>query len=311
MKHIFPLILIFTLISCSENSSNPLETSTIGSETSIEDQIELQSLESINEDNKPTPSLINELKHIGDSVIDNNQEEKTSNSVEESSKKTVDDISITNFHEYVNYNAFLNQHVSSSGKVNYTLAKSNMADLDKIINEFQRNLPESNWTKNQKLAYWINAYNLFTIKLVASNYPVSSIKDITAKPWDKVFIELGEKKLSLNDIEHKEIRAKFNEPRIHFALNCASESCPKLLNRAYKASSLNSQLTQSTKTFLNDKSKNDLSDVNSIKVSQLFDWYKTDFDKDGDIIVFINTYVSTPFDKPKISYLDYSWKLNN
>lgn len=227
------------------------------------------------------------------------------------SKKPYEEIKVVDFHEYESFNAFLKQNVSSSGKVNYNSAKAQRAALDQIIEEFQSNLPEDSWSKNQKLAYWINAYNLFTIKFVSMNYPVSSIKDITAKPWDKVFITLGAKNLSLNDIEHKEIRAKFNEPRIHFALNCASESCPILLNRAYKAKILNSQLTQSTKKFLQDTSKNDFSDPNAIKISQLFDWYKTDFAKDGNVLTFINKYLDTPLDKPSIAYLDYSWKLNN
>jgi hypothetical protein len=219
-------------------------------------------------------------------------------------------LQLENFHEYINLTKFLNTHVSSSGKVNYKSIAKDKDRLNFIIHEFETNYPIANWTKNQKLSYWINVYNLFTIKLIVDNYPVTSIKKIAIKPWDKKFISLNDNKLSLNDIEHGIIRKQYNDPRVHFALNCASESCPILLNKAYRAGVLSSQLTAQTKKFLSDSSKNDFSDSNNIKISQIFDWYKNDFTKNGTLIDFLNNYLRDKLQSPTIDYLDYSWSLN-
>ena len=216
----------------------------------------------------------------------------------------------SNFHTYIKLSAFLKKHVSSAGKVNYTGIKKDMSTLNAIVKTFEQNFPKKDWSNNQKLAYWINAYNVYTLKLVAENYPVSSITKITAKPWDKKFIALGGKTYSLGEIENDILRKQFNEPKIHFALNCASQSCPVLLNTAYTANSLSTQLTVQTKKFLADKSKNDFSDPKNIQLSKIFDWYKSDFTKNGSVIDFINKYRSTQLDNPKISYLAYSWDLN-
>lgn len=215
------------------------------------------------------------------------------------------------FHAYERWDDLLRANVSSSGKVNYSAIKRDVAKLDSVIKEFQDNYPGSGWSSTQKLTYWINAYNLFTIKLIVDNYPVSSITKITAKPWEKKFIQLGGKTYDLNTIENGIIRKQFNEPRIHFALNCASESCPILLNRAYTPSKLYSQLTTQTKKFLNDASKNDFSDSKNIKISSIFDWYGDDFKKSGTVIDFINKYRSEQLNNPKISYMTYSWDLND
>ena len=231
----------------------------------------------------------------------------------EAIKKTIEALdNAKNFHDYSLFSQFLAQHVNSNGKVNYSRIKSNISDLNILIKDFEENYPTQSWSKNEELAYWINAYNLYTLKLVASNYPIASITKISAKPWDSKFIKLGGANLSLNDIEHKKIRARYNEPRIHFALNCASESCPKLLNTAFMSSSLNYQLTRQTKTFLEDLSKNNFSNSNEIVISSLFDWYKNDFaKKEGSVVEFINKYRSDKLKNPAIKYMDYSWELND
>lgn len=217
----------------------------------------------------------------------------------------------SDFHTYSSLTKFLSTYVSSNGNVNYAGIKKNYDGLKKVLIELKNNSPKSDWSRNQKLAYWINVYNMYTIKLVVDHYPISSITKITAKPWDKKFITIDGKTYSLNDIEHNIIRAKYNEPRIHFALNCASASCPKLLNKAYTASNLSAQLTRQTKAFLSDKSKNDFSNSSSIKISKIFDWYKGDFTKNGGSVVsFINKYQDAQLNSPKIGYMEYSWELN-
>ena len=216
------------------------------------------------------------------------------------------------FHAYKNLNALLSKYVSSSGKVNYAGIKSNKSSLDKIIKEFKDNYPGSGWSSNKKLSYWINAYNIFTIKLIVDNYPTSSITKITAKPWDKKFVKLGSHTYSLNHVENEIIRKKFNEPRVHFALNCASKSCPVLLNAAYTASNVQSKLTSQTKRFFKDTSKNKFDNKKKIYISKIFEWYKEDFTKNGSTVVkFINKYRTEQLASPKILYTDYSWDLNN
>ncbi|MFT4600733.1 MAG: hypothetical protein ACI857_000910 [Arenicella sp.] len=129
------------------------------------------------------------------------------------------------------------------------------------------------------------------------------------KAWDKKNIALGTKKYSLSQIENDILR-KMGDARIHFAINCASESCPKLLNRAFNNKSLNKYLNQTTTSFLADASKNDFTS-NPIKVSKIFEWYKNDFTK-GNIITFINDNSSLNLAADsKTEYLEYDWSLND
>lgn len=210
-----------------------------------------------------------------------------------------------NIHEYKKLNTFLGKYVSN-GHVNYASIKSNKSELNEIIKEFESTTPENTWSKNQRMAFWINAYNIFTIKLIVDNYPTSSIKKITVKPWDKKFISIGDKNYSLNNIETDILRKNYDEPKIHFALNCASKSCPILLNKAYKARSLDAQLTSQTKKFLNDTSKNSF-DKKEAKISKIFDWYSADF---PDVMGFIKKYHPLDYTPKKTTYMEYSWDLN-
>jgi len=212
-----------------------------------------------------------------------------------------------NIHEYKKLNAFLGKYVSSAGNVNYASIKRNRSELDAIIKEFKQSTPSSSWNKNQKLAFWINTYNIFTIKLIVDNYPTSSITKIAAKPWDKKIVTIGDKTYSLDYVENGIIRKQFNEPRIHFALNCASESCPILLNKAFTSSNLESYLTSQTKKFLNDTSKNSFSKKEA-KISKIFDWYGEDF---PDVMGFIKKYHPMDYTPKNISYMEYSWELND
>lgn len=214
------------------------------------------------------------------------------------------------FHAYVKLNALLSTYVSASGNVNYASIKANKTELEDVLTEFESNVPEAGWSSAQKLTFWINAYNIYTIKLIVDNYPTTSITNITAKPWHKSFIKLDGKTYSLNQIENDIIRKQFNEPRIHFALNCASKSCPVLLNKAYLPATVYAQMTTQTKRFLNDTSKNTFGEK-EVKISQLFDWYKEDFTKGGTTVFdFINKYRTEQLSNQKVSYQEYSWDLN-
>ena len=206
------------------------------------------------------------------------------------------------------WNDLLQKHVSENGNVDYKGFKKEEAALQSYLDLLSKNLPQKSWTKNATLAYWINAYNAFTVKLILDNYPIKSIKKIDS-PWDAAFINLGNKKYSLGQIEHKILR-KMNEPRIHFAINCASFSCPNLLNEAYTEKNLNNQLDAAAKSFINDKTKNTIT-ANSIEISSIFDWFTADFKKKGTLIDFLNKYSSLKINsKAKISYKEYNWNLN-
>ncbi|WP_243398888.1 DUF547 domain-containing protein [Hanstruepera neustonica] len=207
------------------------------------------------------------------------------------------------------WTSFLQKHVSITGQVDYKNILADDTELKAYIQQLNNNTPNKNWSKNETLAYWINAYNALTIDLILRNYPVKSIKDIK-DPWDQKYYSFNGQMLSLNQIEHDILR-KMDEPRIHFAIVCASESCPKLLNEAYVTNKLEEQLTNATKTFVNDNSKNIIRS-NQLELSKIFKWFTKDFKQQGSLIDFLNQYSAVPIsDDAKISYLEYNWDLND
>lgn len=210
---------------------------------------------------------------------------------------------------YTSYTAFLKKYVSSAGNVNYASIKSNKSEMNAVVKDFQENLPKTNWSKDEKMAYFINLYNINTIKKVTDNYPTASITNIK-NAWKDEFIIYGKQRLSLETIEHKVLR-KMNDPRIHFAINCASYSCPKLENEPFLPQTLNSQLDKATRDFINDSSKNTISS-DAIKISQIFNWFVTDFtDKNTTVIDYLNKYSKTKIDaSATIKFVDYNWSLN-
>ena len=206
------------------------------------------------------------------------------------------------------WNDLLQKHVSNQGNVNYKGFKTEHTALKNYIQSLSKNTPTQTWTKAEKLAYWINAYNALTIDLIVKHYPLKSIKDIDS-PWEQRLWKLGDKSYNLEDIEHKILR-KMNEPRIHFGIVCASVSCPKLQNTAFEASKLEEQLTIATKEFLADSTKNNLSN-NNIKISKIFKWFSSDFKENGSLVDFINKYSEIVISQnASKSYKDYNWNLN-
>jgi hypothetical protein len=209
---------------------------------------------------------------------------------------------------HAKWDALLKKNVSRSGNVNYKAFQKDSKQLQAYLNELSANVPTKSWSKNATLAYWINAYNAYTVKLIVDNYPTKSIKDIN-DPWGKKFFSLGNKKYSLEEIEH-EILRKMSEPRIHFAINCASFSCPNLLNEAYTEAKLNQQLATVAKSFINDKTKNTITS-NKIEISKIFDWFEGDFKTKGSVIDFLNQYSAVKINSSaKINYKEYNWNLN-
>ncbi|RNC84152.1 MAG: DUF547 domain-containing protein [Winogradskyella sp.] len=207
------------------------------------------------------------------------------------------------------YHQLLQTHVSKEGNVDYDAIKNKRIVLTEYISSLGENLPEDTWSKEDKLAYWINAYNALTIDLILRHYPLNSIKDIK-DPWKQRFWQLGDKWYNLDEIEHQILR-KMDEPRIHFAIVCASFSCPKLQNEAFTAGNLEDQLTNATEEFLSDTSRNEISEDN-LKLSKIFKWFAKDFKTNGTLIDFLNQYSDIEISaKAKRSFKDYSWDLND
>ena len=213
--------------------------------------------------------------------------------------------------DYTSWKELLSANVDEKGDVNYQGFIANKEKFNTFLELLSSTKITSDWTTNDKIAYWINVYNAFTIKLILDNYPTKSIKDISG-PWKQKFIKINGEELSLGEVEHEILRKQFNEPRIHFAINCASASCPPVLNEPYLAGNLNALLEQQTKNFINNQKYNKIAS-NKIELSKIFDWYRKDFEKNGNnsVVDFINKYSTTKISsKARRSFLPYDWNLN-
>ncbi len=200
-------------------------------------------------------------------------------------------------------------NVSEDGKVDYDGFMRDSSQLYTYFKQLSENPPQENWSREEKLAYWINAYNAYTIKLIIDSYPLKSIKDLE-DPWGKKFFKIDGSWHSLGELEHKILR-KFGDPRIHFAINCASISCPVVWNRAYTADNLHVALDEQTSKFINDPIRNTITNT-EVNVSKIFTWYKKDFKiNGGDVKDFINRYAAIKIsNQAKKGYKDYDWRLN-
>ena len=212
------------------------------------------------------------------------------------------------FPDHNTFNQLLASNVSPQGNVNYTGFKNNWSALRAYIKDLGEHLPTDEWSKEDKLAYWMNAYNAMTVDLILRNQPLESIKDIS-KPWEQRLWKLGSKWYNLEQIEHQILR-KMGDARIHFGINCASFSCPPLLNEAFTAARVDEQLDELSRQFVNDTKRNTIT-ANSIEVSKIFTWFAKDFKTDGSLIDFLNKYSDTPIaSNAKKKYKDYDWTLN-
>ena len=178
-------------------------------------------------------------------------------------------------------------------------------------------LDPEDWPQDAALAYWINLYNAVTLRLILDYYPLKSIKDIGGflkkSPWKRELVTVAGRSLTLNNIENDIIRPQFNDPRIHFALNCASVGCPPLSNKAYSAEDLSDQLDAASKLALNRHHWVQF-DGEVLRLTKIFDWYGGDFEKDGGSVVgFIRKYrtEALPETDLKIEFMPYDWSLNN
>ena len=215
------------------------------------------------------------------------------------------------------YATLLKKHVTD-GRVDYRGFKKDEALLDQYLSQAGRTQPDR-LDRDSQMAFYINLYNAATIKLILTAYPdIHSIKELGSlfkSPWKKAFIHLNGQTITLDHIEHEILRPRFKDPRVHFAVNCASKSCPPLLNEPYTADKLNVQLNQAASDFINDPHSNYIQG-DTLYVSRIFKWFNEDFNNDvkgfflkyarGDLKRQLETRASTL----KVAYLDYDWSLN-
>ena len=219
------------------------------------------------------------------------------------------------------YDALLRRYVTPTG-VRYRDWAAHPGDVQKLTEYLAalQSVAPAKLEPKPALAYWINLYNAATVHLILEHYPVKSIKDIggvLSSPWKIPVATVGGKQFSLNQIENDVIRPLFHEPRIHFALNCASRSCPPLRAEAYDGVRLDTQLEEQTARFLGDQATNSVDAQGTIWLSKVFDWYAADFAAaGGSVLAFVSPYLgltgSTPGagHVPALRYRDYDWNLN-
>jgi hypothetical protein len=210
--------------------------------------------------------------------------------------------------DHTAWNALLQRYVNTAGNVNYSGFKSAEGQLDTYLASLTTTPPTKNWSREETMAYWINSYNAYTIKLILDNYPVKKITDLHGgEPWDVKWIKIDGKNYSLNNIEHNILRARYNDPRIHFAVNCAAASCPPIPNKAFTAENLNSLMTSRTRAFIRNDIYNTIT-ADKVQVSKIFDWYSEDF---GDLRAYLNKYATTAIPAgTTIDFREYDWTLN-
>lgn len=226
-------------------------------------------------------------------------------------------------HSHVRYTEILAAHVDSEGFVDYAGLKTDPDPLGRYIDtlgaveksEFDR------WSQDQQLAFLINLYNAQTLKLVIDHHPVTGIKGIGGirGPWKIKVVPLWGRKKSLDQLEHEIIRPNYSEPRIHFALVCAARSCPPLRSEAYCATSLDKQLTDQGRRFLNDQSKNRFDSRNrTLYLSRIFEWFEEDFTANTPSLpAYVAPFLpesarrALAVGKIEVMYLDYDWSLND
>lgn len=225
------------------------------------------------------------------------------------------------------WNTLLGRYVNAQGFVDYKGWKASTGDmqlLDQYLAHLSRASTSAKATRAGQLAFWINAYNAVTVRGILREYPTSSIRNHTAKLigyniWDDLLLNVGGQSYSLNQIEHELLR-KMGEPRIHFAIVCASRGCPRLLNAAYTPDALDSQLTTNASAFFADPQNLSYDKAQrSLKVSSILDWFGEDFGAtQAEQIKRIAPYLPDDASKDlaasgtaRVGYLDYDWSLND
>lgn len=231
--------------------------------------------------------------------------------------------------EHTMFTEILQEYVRD-GRVDYR----NLCEDDRLqtyLTQLENTNPNTIANEDARLAFWINTYNAFTLKVICDGYPVDSINDLhwgglivgtifNKTIWDKKFIRIGGGRLSLNNIEHDIIRKRFDDPRIHFALVCAAKSCPPLREEAYLGARLDEQLQDQGRLFFSQESKNRFDvETRTAYLSKIMDWYDGDFaDNDEELLLYVAQFlpprvadaIKADPEAWKIKHTHYDWSLN-
>ena len=215
------------------------------------------------------------------------------------------------------YAELLNSYVKH-GVVDYRGFKNHESKLDRYLKVLEE-ADSKTLSRDEQFAFYVNAYNAWTIKLILGSYPgVKSIKDLGSflkSPWKKKICRIDGVILTLDDIEHNILRARFKDPRVHFAVNCASKGCPPLRSEPYRGSTLDKQLDDSVSSAINNPARSRL-EGKTLYLNRAFDWFSEDFE--GGVVDFVLKYAKGDLKnrleankyKIKIKYINYDWSLN-
>ena len=214
--------------------------------------------------------------------------------------------------------AELLEKYTQDGTVDYQGFKNSEVQLDQYL-KFIEKTDTKKLSRDEQFAFYVNAYNAWTIKLILTGYPgIKSIKDLGSifkSPWKKKLVVIDGDIVTLDHIEHGILRPRFKDPRVHFAINCASKGCPPLRSEPFQADVMGQQLDEMTRAFINDSRQNRL-EGRRLYVSSIFKWFSEDFN--DDVVGFFIKYAQEDLknqlednkSKIKIKYLDYDWSLN-
>jgi len=211
--------------------------------------------------------------------------------------------------------------VVKDARVDYAALKAHPQDLNRHLDQVAAvsKAEFRQWSESQQIAFLVNAYNAYTLRLILDHYPLKSIKDIAgffSGPWDQPVVKLFGESITLNRLEHKILRVDYAEPRIHFALVCAAKGCPPLRGEAYTGARLDEQLTDQAKQFLATPDKNRVETTErEVYLSPIFKWYGGDFEKkSGSVLAALKPWwpaqPAAGYEKFRIRHTDYDWSLN-
>ncbi len=223
--------------------------------------------------------------------------------------------------------AFLEEYVLTGADgvalVDYGAVSEADADALDAYVAMLEGIDPASLSSDDQLAFWINLYNAVTVALILDEYPLKSIRSIKsgpfdfAGPWNDKRVQVAGEALSLNDIEHGVIRAVYREPRIHYAVNCASIGCPDLRAEPYEGETIDAALTEQTRRYINHPRGVSVDERGRITASRIFAWYREDFGAtEADVIAHIAQYAeptlaATLSGKTKIRRYEYDWALND
>ncbi|MBI2212473.1 MAG: DUF547 domain-containing protein [Acidobacteria bacterium] len=229
--------------------------------------------------------------------------------------------------DYAAWTGLLETYYSPQNGMDYQgLRKNDLATLTKLAGDLSK-VDVGALARNEQLAFWINLYNISTVKLICDNYPTKSIRDLSTDPivrlnvFKKEIVPQGGKMMSLNDVENIKIREGFKDPRIHFAINCAAKSCPPMRREAFTGARVNEQLDDQARVFFAGPGGAKITRSGSkatLTVTKVMDWFDDDFDDwGGGVVAFTKKFLApdkrAQLDGAKVSlsYYEYNWDLND